>query len=89
MKKEAEENYRLKNVCKFFVPLDGLSVSVLALLLLLLVVPSVPPRKSAKSMARPFVCRDFNEDIDVDEEEEEEGGDAKVVDRCFRADRSP
>jgi hypothetical protein len=75
-------------VCKFFVPLDGLSVSVLVpLLLLLLVVPIVPPRKSAKSMARPFVCRDFNEDIDV--EEEEEGGDAKVVERCFRADRSP
>jgi hypothetical protein len=77
-------------VCKFFVPLDGLSVSVLVLLLLLLlvVVPSVPPRKSAKSIARPFVCRDFNEDID-EEDEEEEGGDANVVERCFRADRSP
>jgi hypothetical protein len=76
-------------VCKFVVPLDGRSVSVLALLLLLLlVVPSVPPRKSAKSMARPFVCRDFSENIDV-EEEEEEGGDANVVERCFRADRSP
>jgi hypothetical protein len=64
-------------------------VLALLLLLLLLVVPSVPPRKSAKSMARPFVCRDFNEDIDVEEDEEEDGGDAKVVERCFRADRSP
>jgi len=67
----------------FFVPFDGLSVSTLVLLLLL---GSVPPRKSANSMTRPLVCRDLEE---CDDAEDEDGNDANVVDRCLRTDRSP